>query len=92
LSRTLHPLYGIPDLRRALILSVIVGSWLVVLNQGSAILGGTFDLVLGYRVLLDYCTPFAVSSVTSLMRNRSDRIAHEASLRSPPDGSKSETA
>jgi len=67
--------YGRADLKRALFLSGIVGSWLVALNQGTGILQGAFDGILYLRIFLDYATPFTVSSCTSLLRNRSDRLS-----------------
>jgi hypothetical protein len=68
-------IYGKQDLKRALLLSCIVGSWLVALNQGSAIIEGQFVSILYLRIFLDYATPFAVSSLTSCLRNRSDMLA-----------------
>ncbi len=65
--------YRRADLRRALILCAIVGSWLVSLNQGSEILAESMSAILYVRIFLDYATPFTVSSLTSMMRNRSDR-------------------
>ena len=65
-------LYRKEDFRRAFLLSGIVGSWLVFFNQGSAIIEGLFSWILYLRIILDYVTPFAVSSVTSILRNRSD--------------------
>jgi len=67
-------IYRKPDLKRALLLSVIVGSWLVSFNQGSAILAGQFNPILYLRIFLDYATPFCVSSVTGILRNRSDAL------------------
>ncbi len=58
--------YRIADFKRALFLSGVVGSWLVALNQGTAILEGVFDITLYLRIFLDYATPFTVSSCTSL--------------------------
>jgi hypothetical protein len=66
-------IYRRSDLKRALLLASIVGSWLVSFNQGSAILAGTFGALLYLRILLDYLTPFTVSSVTAILRNWSDR-------------------
>jgi len=57
---------------RALLLSGIVGSWLVAFNQGGVILGGQIDGVLFLRILLNYATPFTVSSFTGILRNWSD--------------------
>ncbi len=67
-------LYTISDLRRAILLSAIVGSWLVSFNQGSAILAGEFGSFLYLKIFLDYCTPFTVSSITGILRNRSDAL------------------
>ncbi len=66
-------LYKSTDLKRAILLCGIVGTWLVALNQGREILSGQFSLTLYLRIVLDYATPFAVSSFTGLLRNRSDQ-------------------
>src|SRR3989441_12381458 len=63
------------DFKLALFHSGVVGSWLVAVNQGTAIVNGAFDGTLYLFIFLDYATPFAVSSCTSLLRNRSDRLA-----------------
>ena len=74
-------LYRTADLKRASFLCAIVGSWLVLFNQGSVLMSGApFQPILYLRLFLDYATPFAVSSVTSLMRNRNDMIANEVRL------------
>ena len=65
--------YGVGDLRRALLLCALVGTWLVVVNQGSELAAGRQGLTLYVRIILDYATPFAVSSFTGVMRNWSDR-------------------
>ncbi len=69
--------YRKTDFERATLLSSMVGSWLVFFNQGSAILNGAFNSILYLRIFLDYATPFTVSSVTSILRNRSDRKAEQ---------------
>ncbi len=73
--QTMASLFGKRDLRRALILCGIVGSWLVAINQGSGILAGSFDSLLYFRVFLDFATPFTVSSLTAIMRNRANSRA-----------------
>jgi hypothetical protein len=70
--REMALIYRLEDLKRALLLSGIVGSWLVTFNQGSAILEHLFTNVLYLRIFLDYATPFTVSSVTGILRNWSD--------------------
>jgi hypothetical protein len=55
-----------------------VGSWLVAFNQRRSILAGwAFPTILYVKISLDYATPFTVSSVTSIMPNRSDRLTEE---------------
>ncbi len=61
------------DLKRALLLCGIVGSWLVVINQGSELVAGKITGLLYLRIVLDYATPFAVSSLTGVMRNWGER-------------------
>ena len=65
--------YTVGDLKRALILCALVGTWLVVVNQGSELAAGRFSWTLYLRIILDYATPFAVSSCTGVLRNWSDR-------------------
>ena len=65
--------YGRGDLRRALIICGLVGTWLVVLNQGYELASGRFTGTIQLRILADYVTPFAVSSLTGIMRNWGER-------------------
>ena len=66
-------IYRVGDFKRALLLCGIVGTWLVALNQGSEILAGRASATLYLRIVLDYATPFAVSSFTGVLRNWSER-------------------
>ncbi|MDG6908396.1 MAG: hypothetical protein JRN20_21710 [Nitrososphaerota archaeon] len=54
-------------------LASILGSWLVFFNQLNVILLGAFTPMLDRRMVLDYATPFIVSSLTGILRNRNDR-------------------
>ncbi len=65
-------LYHLNDFKRALLLCAIVGSWLVFFNQGSAILDESNNNILYLRIFLDYATPFTVSSLTGVLRNRNE--------------------
>lgn len=65
-------IYRISDFKRAVLLSAIVGSWLVFFNQGSTIIFGQIGWLLYLRICLEYLTPFTVSSVTGILRNESD--------------------
>ncbi|QQG48425.1 MAG: hypothetical protein HY247_06690 [archaeon] len=64
--------YSASDFKRALLLCGIVGAWLVAINQGSELLAGHFNGVLALRIFLDFATPFTVSSLTALMRNKAN--------------------
>ena len=61
------------DLKRAILLASIVGSWLVFFNHGSVILLGALTPILYLGMVLDYATPFILSSLTGILRNRNDR-------------------
>ncbi len=69
--------YRVTDLQRALLICTAVGSWLVLFNQGNAILENGFTNILYLRIFLDYATPFTVSTLTAILRNRSDRKAKQ---------------
>ena len=61
--------YSKEDIRRALALCGIVGTWLVAINQGGELAAGRVSEILYLRIALDYVTPFTVSSLTGLMGN-----------------------
>ncbi len=61
------------DLKRAFALCGFVGTWLAHVNQGNELVAGDLSGTLYLRILLDYLTPFAVSSPTGVLRNWSDR-------------------
>lgn len=65
--------YTLGDIKRALVLCGIVGTWLVLVNQGTELAAGEFSGTLFSRIFIDYSTPFAVSSITGILRNLSDR-------------------
>jgi hypothetical protein len=67
--------YGRGDLKRALILCGLVGTWLVILNQGYELASGRITTTLQLRIVADYATPFAVSSFTGILRNWGERKA-----------------
>ena len=67
-------LYGSSSLKRCLLISAIVGTILVSINQGPAFFlapRGGLDLLA--RVVLNYLVPFSVASVTAVMANRAHR-------------------
>ena len=55
-----------PDVvRRAAKTSLLVGTVLVVINQGDVLLRGVIDAAVASKILLTYCVPYAVSSFSS---------------------------
>ncbi len=64
-------LYCSNDLKRCLLISAVVGTILVSINQGPAFFvarqGGPDTLV---RVLMNYIVPFSVASMSAIMANR----------------------
>lgn len=64
-------LYSSVDLKRCLLISAVVGTILVSINQGPAFFlapqGGLDTLA---RVLLNYLVPFSVATVSAMMANR----------------------
>ena len=55
-------------LRRTVIIALIVGTWLTLLNQGSALWTGSWDGELLLRMALNYLTPFVVSNLGLLSK------------------------
>lgn len=66
--------------RAALPVAMVVGTLLVVLNQGSTVLAGHVDATVLGRAFLNYLVPYVVSSVgylralNALADQRGDRI------------------
>jgi len=67
-------LYSIRDLKRCLVISAVVGTILVIINQGPGFfLAPPGNPVLLGRVGLNYLVPFTVASVSAWMANRVHR-------------------
>ncbi len=60
-----------PLLRRSLLTALVVGTVLVVINQGAPLLRGEFSAELAWKVVLTYCVPFSVSLWGALSNSRS---------------------
>ena len=66
--------YGSKDLKRCLLISAVVGTTLVSINQGPAFfLAPRSDLDTLARVVLNYLVPFSVASIGAIMANRAHR-------------------
>ena len=55
---------------RAARTALVVGTLLVVINHGDALLAGAIDIQGLFRVLLNYFVPYAVSTVSSVGATR----------------------
>lgn len=64
LRKVLYP----PHLRRTGALALVVGSWLTLFNQGTAILSGELGVGLWTKVILNYLTPLIVANLGLLFR------------------------
>lgn len=63
-----------PTLRRGLRVSAVVGTALLAINQGEALLDGEFPAP--WKVLLTYLVPYAVSSWSSVAALRERESEH----------------
>ena len=63
-------------LRRSLITSAVVGTVLVAINQGTAILGDAPADGLAWKIPLTYCVPFLVASWGALSNAWVGRAGH----------------
>ena len=64
--------------RRGLTYSVVVGSILVAINQGDAILGGDLSTVHYLKMGLTYVVPFAVSTLSSVSAIRDREVVRNS--------------
>lgn len=55
-------------LKRTLMISFFVGTWLVYFNLGSDILYGAISFTLLVKIFMDYLTPFVVANLGLLSR------------------------
>jgi len=66
--------------RRALFTSVIVGTILVIINHGDALLHGNIDTARVLRIILTYMVPYMVSttsSVSAIMNLKNSQLLAE---------------
>ena len=57
-------------LRRSLVIALVVGSVLVAINQGDALLNGQWPPALVWKIPLTYVVPFLVASWGALASSR----------------------
>ncbi len=61
---------------RARKVSLLVGTILVAINQGDALLAGALSVPLLAKIMLTYCVPYAVSTYASVESIRHQRQQH----------------
>ena len=59
-----------PVLRRSALTSLVVGTILVAINQGTVIAGGDFPSALYWKIPLTYSVPFCVATWGALINSR----------------------
>jgi hypothetical protein len=52
--------------------ALVVGSILVVINQGDVLLNGQLTVLVACKIVLTYMVPFSVSTYSALAANRLD--------------------
>ena len=57
-------------LQRTLLIAFVIGSWLNLFNHGDELLHGIMNAHLAAKLALNYLTPFVVSNVGLLARQR----------------------
>lgn len=62
-------------LRRAIYVSLVVGTILTAINQGDVLLAGTLTPTVVVKILLTYLVPYSVSTFSALSANRVQRSA-----------------
>ena len=60
-------------IRRALGFSLVVGTILVAINHGDALLAGAIDSRRGLKMLLTYSVPYCVSTISSVQATMEHR-------------------
>ncbi len=59
-----------PLLRRSIVIASIVGTVLLAINQGDALLAGRWDPALAWKAPLTYLVPFVVATWGALVNSR----------------------
>lgn len=67
-----------PVLKRSLVISIIVGTILIAINQGDAILAGEMPVI--WKIVLTYIVPFCVATYGAY----SACTAHSKTMNSKP--------
>jgi hypothetical protein len=59
-----------PVCGRAIKVALVVGTILMVINQGDMLLSGQLTMLIGAKIGLTYTVPFSVSTFSALAANR----------------------
>jgi len=65
-----HALVYLPVCGRAIKVALVVGTILMVINQGDVLLSGQLTMLVASKIVLTYAVPFSVSTYSALATNR----------------------
>jgi hypothetical protein len=65
-----HALVYWPVCGRAITVALVVGTILMVINQGDVLLTGHLTVLVASKIVLTYTVPFSVSTYSALAANR----------------------
>lgn len=68
IRRTLRICFAPEHLRRTGLITVLVGTWLTLFNQGDLLMAGNVDWPMALKIALNYATPFVVANAGLLSR------------------------
>ena len=68
-----------PTVRRSLLISLIVGTLLTAVNQGTYFVNGNLPATLAWQVPLTYITPYCVATLGAILNARNTRVEIDAS-------------
>ena len=58
-------------LRRSIMASLVVGTILIAINQGTVLFAGSWDNALYWKIPLTFCVPFCVATYGAMVNSRS---------------------
>jgi len=65
-----HALVYLPVCGRAIKVALVMGTLLMVINQGDVLLSGQLTVLVASKIVLTYTVPFSVSTYSALGANR----------------------
>jgi hypothetical protein len=72
-------------LRQSVRVALVVGTILIAINHGDAVLHGEWSRALAWKIPLTYLVPFSVATYAALANIRRGAVAVAASIHISPD-------